>query len=459
MPQKLSNTEETDTGLEREQLEPAVAPRPGVCWLFPAFGAISAPDETHVVGRDGSCDTVLEGTQLSRRHAKLSPCLGGFVVEDLRSKNGTFVNGARVSSETIVKPGDVLRLGDCVGCVLSDAPDEARFEALSRGLWGGPTLQRVLEDARRIAASELPVMIEGASGTGKERVARAMHAWSGRQGAFVGVNCAAIPTQLAASELFGHGKGAFTGANQAAEGYFAQAHHGTLLLDELLELPRDIQPMLLRVLEEHVVKPLGSSRAIPVDVRVLVTLQEPLEQAVQDGRVRVDLAARLQAARIRLPPLAERREDIVPLFQQFMREQGGKSASALPKLDATLVESLCLHDWPLNVRELELMAHAMMVRHGHQPVWARAQLPKPLGSTKPNPPAPLGCGVSKTATTPHEVGRSAATTEQRREAEHARLLEALRHTRGNIARAARLIGISRGHAYKLMATYQRDDTP
>ena len=186
------------------------------------------------------------------------------------------------------------------------------------------------------------------------------------------MNCAAVPEALAEGELFGYRKGAFTGASCGNLGHFRSANGGTLLLDEFTELPLALQAKLLRVLEQREVLPLGESRPVPVDVRVVVAAQEPLSAALEHRRLRADLYARLDGVTIQLPPLRQRLEDVVPLFEYFASEVSGGHP---PRVEAELIEQLCVYDWPFNVRELELVVRRLLVLAGHEPVLRRHHLP------------------------------------------------------------------------------------
>ena len=214
-------------------------------------------------------------------------------------------------------------------------------------------MERLMEQVRRVASADLPVLLEGESGTGKELVARELHRLSDRaSGPFVAINCAAIPSELLEAELFGHVKGAFTGASRSREGRFRAASGGTLLLDEIGDLPTELQPKLLRVLQERVVEPVGAERAIPVDVRIIAATHRNLAGLGRGGGFREDLYYRLAVLPLRVPPLRERRDAIVPLFELFLSAQarlGGRTLS-LSKEAAAEIEGRM---WPGNVRELE----------------------------------------------------------------------------------------------------------
>jgi DNA-binding NtrC family response regulator len=421
-------------------------------WVFPnSRGMLTRlADECIVLGRDEDCQVKLLGKETSRHHAEIRRDGPLYVLKDLDSKNGVFVSGARVS-ESPISPGHVLRLGEWIGIVIQVSPDavdsDPVFDLLAANLAGGPVLRPILEQAKKAASSELPTVILGETGTGKEGFAHAMHEWSGRKGPFVAVNCATLVPTLAEAELFGYRKGAFTGADRASPGFFRAAQGGTLLLDEVTDLPEPIQAKFLRALEQREIAPLGESVPVPIDVRVLAATQIPLAQVVTERRFRADLCARLDGLTIRLPPLRERRQEIAYLFSHLLRlHSGGRP----PEVEARLVEQLCLHDWPFNVRELDLLARRLLVLHGQEELLRRSHLPahildRPVaGDAVPAPVASVGSGAVSAARNPPESHRA------RRGRELSLLTEALRAHKGSVARAAAAIGISRQRAYRLM---------
>ncbi len=214
-------------------------------------------------------------------------------------------------------------------------------------------MSRLMDQVRRVAGSDLPVLLSGESGSGKELVARELHRLSERsKGPFVAVNCAAIPAELLEAELFGHTRGAFTGAQRAREGRFRAASGGTLLLDEIGDLPLELQPKLLRVLQERAVEPVGAERPIPVDVRIIAATHQQLGAELQAGGFREDLYYRLAVLPLRVPPLRERRAAIVPLFELFLNAQARASGRTLT-LSLEAADALRRRRWPGNVRELE----------------------------------------------------------------------------------------------------------
>jgi transcriptional regulator with PAS, ATPase and Fis domain len=409
--------------------------------VFPWPAVTLVPAGTKVVGRDPSCDTVLEGTEVSRRHAELRVDGPLLAVRDLESRNGVFVNGVKVADAPL-GPGDVLRCGEWLGVAVTDA-DPAGLREIAAGWHGGPALAAAVAPARA-AAADLSVVIQGETGTGKEGVASAIHQWRRRTGPFVAVNCAALPANMAEAELFGYRKGAFTGADRASPGVFRAANGGTLFLDEVLELPADVQAKLLRVLQQREVQGLGETAPVAVDVALVAAAQRPLAEAVRAGRFRPDLQARLDGITVVLPPLRERRDDIVPLFREFLRQHAGGRP---PDLDPKFVEALVLYDWPLNVRELQTLARKLLVTHGQEPLLRRSHLPE--GFARGGGAGSGEAAPARGAAAPEKGGRRPVGDE----AEFASLVAALREHGNRVAKAAQAIGISRARAYRLLAAH------
>jgi len=212
----------------------------------------------------------------------------------------------------------------------------------------------VLDVVKKVAKSNTTVLIRGETGTGKEVIARLIHGASGRRsGPFVAVNVAAIPESLAEAELFGHVRGAFTGADRARTGRMVAAHGGTLFLDEIGEMPRSLQAKLLRALQDREVTPVGGGSPIPVDVRVVAATHRDLDAMIEDGRFREDLFYRLDVVSIEIPPLRARREDIPALAEHFRREVNAREGRSVPGFALDVMQRLSNYDWPGNVRELE----------------------------------------------------------------------------------------------------------
>ncbi len=286
----------------------------------------------------------------------------------------------------------------------------------------------------RAGPSDSVVLVEGETGTGKERVARALHLGSGRKGRFVAVNCAAIPAQLLESELFGAEKGAFTGATARRIGRFEQAQGGTLLLDEIGELPLELQAKLLRVLEQREVERLGGAAPVRVDVRVVAATHRDLRKAVSEGRFREDLYYRLAVFPIQVPPLRQRPEDVVPLARAFAAELRGPQGEL--RLTAQGERALRGHAWPGNVRELRNFVERLHLLRDPGPLVVDEDAARLLG---PAPGASKG-GVDGLGTLSYR--------ELCEEAERGILKEALARCAGNVAAAARLLKVDRGNLHR-----------
>jgi len=386
-----------------------------------------------IVGRDRACGLVIDSAGVSRRHAELTRDGPALVVRDLLSRNGTFLNGRQVELAS-PKEGDLLRFGDSLTLVVrtTDQPQPVALSEIGETMLVGPDSRAMFAQLRHVAGSDLPIVINGETGVGKERVARAIHALSRRTGNFHGINCAALPTSLAEAELFGYRKGAFSGAEGESLGHLRAAHGGTLLLDELAELSPTVQAKLLRALQEKEVVPLGQTRAVPIDVRVVAACQVPLEQLVKVKRVRQDLAARLSGAVFEIAPLRARRLDVAFLFAHFLRRFADGTP---PKVDARLVERLLLYPWPSNVRELELLVRRLVVLHGGEPLLTDSMLPEALGRSDDHCRGPTAPTQPPPDRDTHDL---------------LCLQQALVEKDGNVSRAAAQVGISRQRAYRLM---------
>jgi two-component system, NtrC family, response regulator HydG len=310
----------------------------------------STPGRVYI-GHSAKCEIVIDDPLISRRHAALAVQPQGLVLTDLDSANGTWVNGVRVFSAAL-DVGAVLRLGETTlrleaASELSSDPLPAAT-SFGRVIGASEAMRRLYPILELLARSDVSVVIEGETGTGKEVVAESIHEASERdKGPFIVFDCTAVPATLVESELFGHERGAFTGALSARKGLFEQANGGTLLIDEIGDLDAALQPKLLRALQRGEVRRVGGSAWIKVDVRVLAATRRDLEREVQEGRFRDDLFFRLAVARIELPPLRDRLGDVAVLAAAFWRELGGAGEPAYE-----LVERLERHSWPGNVREL-----------------------------------------------------------------------------------------------------------
>lgn len=430
LPKPAASSADTsgDVGVTEKLSEPS--PRlekhePLLLWVHPEARTTPLRPGMSRLGRSPSSDVVLNGSLISRHHAKLRRRGDSLEVHDQGSSNGVHVNGRKLGESPLL-PGDVLRLVDHVAVLIWGDPSERRdVREVSPGVWGSRSLQEVFERIERVAPTRLSVLIQGESGTGKEEVARTLHERSGRSGDFVAVSCAAFAEGLLEAELFGHERGAFTGADRARIGYIQRAHQGTLFLDEVAELSPSAQTRLLRVIQEGEVSPVGGRDPVAVDVRWIAATHRDLTHEVKTAQFRLDLYHRLAGLTIRVPALRERPGDILPLFLHFVEEAGGSK----PQLDEILVEALCSHTWPGNVRELRRAAESMLAVVGVGATWGREDLPKDIVPTLRERSA--------------ETGEAPSGDLDDREA----LLRALRTTRGNLSATAKQLNRSRQALY------------
>ncbi len=303
-----------------------------------------------------------------------------------------------------------------------------------------PSMRRVIASVERLAQSSASVVIEGESGTGKELVARTIHEMSPRRGApYAGVNCAAIPETLMESELFGHERGAFTGAERRREGCFESANGGTLLLDEITEMKVELQAKLLRVIEERKLRRLGGSSDIALDVRVLAASNRNIAQAVRDGKLREDLYYRLNVFTLELPPLRERSEDIPPLVQTFIRHYAEQNKKDVIGADEDCVAALRAHPWPGNVRQLRnVIERALIVADGR--LIRKSDLPEEFRSGSPTD---TGFFKVRLGTTLDEVEKQLIN-------------RTVEFTGGNKTRAAHVLGVSAKTLYNKLERYAQE---
>jgi len=277
------------------------------------------------------------------------------------------------AADYIIRPFemDTVELAVTRALAMGAMQRENRFlrDEVERG-WGefigrSPKMRELYDLIRQVAPARSSVLIVGETGTGKELVARAIHQASGRGGLFVPINCAAIPADLLESELFGHQKGAFTGAHRDRMGKFELSSGGTIFLDEVTEMPQALQAKLLRVLQEETVERLGAQRAVRVDLRIVAATNRDPQQAVDDGALRQDLFFRLNVVRVDVPPLRERREDIQSLAGHFLQKYSSELGRQTPLLTEAVLQCLLAYAWPGNVRELEnLMERASVLCRG-----------------------------------------------------------------------------------------------
>jgi DNA-binding NtrC family response regulator len=396
---------------------------------------VSGPDQgrhvdldegRYLVGQASDSQLVLSDRKVSRRHLEVEVAGGGVRVRDLGSRNGSFHQGAKFS-EITVGAGAVVKIGSTELKVVSRdrAPKllpstQERFGGLvGRSL----AMREVFALLQRFAEADAPVLIAGETGTGKEVCAEAIHAASARKDKpFVVCDCASLQPTLVESELFGHVRGAFTGADRDREGAFAQAHGGTLFIDEIGELDLEAQPRLLRAIEARQIKPVGGAAYRAVDVRVIAATNRDLQAEVKARRFREDLFHRLSVLQVTLPPLRERKQDL-PLLVRAL-------AGAPLELDADTEALLLEYDWPGNVRELRNVVERARSLAGTGQVTAQA-----LG---------LGDGGPAPKTFHEAKERLVASWER------AYVAELLQRTRGNVSRAARIAGLDRVSLHRLI---------
>src|SRR5512138_3608718 len=380
----------------------------------------------------------LEVTEAFRRDAPDTPVI---LVTAFGNVDGAVEAIRRGAFDYVSKPYDVDAVRLTAARALEQRNLAAENQALRRQLRDKYRLEnavgrseamlQVFKTAARVAASDATVLILGESGTGKELVARAIHSASPRaQGPFVPVDCGAIAEGVLESELFGHVRGAFTGAQQARRGLFEEAGHGTLFLDEIGDVGAGLQARLLRALQEGTIRRVGANEAIPVDARVVAATNKDLEEGVKAGRFREDLYYRLNVVTLRIPPLRERREDVPLLAEHFAAKHGrGKGA-----VSAEARDLLQAYEWPGNVRELEnVVARALALNPSG--VVVPADLPERLrGAPEPGRGLPLPPGVRPTL---DELSRRYAAL-------------VLSECGGNKTRAAELLGIDRKTLYRIL---------
>jgi len=332
-----------------------------------------------VVGREEPSDCVIDDATLSRQHARFTRMGAVVEVEDLGSRNGTFVAGKSVSKIEL-RVGAECMLGGVVVALharggggigekekRSDRTRRSSAASAEAFVESG-AMREILGQLERVANSTIPVLLQGETGTGKEVLARALHdRGRRRRGRMVCLNCAAIPAHLVETTLFGNERGAFTGADSSRRGAFEDAHEGTLLLDEIGELSASAQAALLRVIETNKVMRVGSTREIPVDVRIVAATHRDLESMVQQNLFRADLLYRLNGISLLIPPLRARREEIRPLARHFFRRANTAHGRDLRRIDERALRLLESYAWPGNVRELRnAIERAVVIAHGEE---------------------------------------------------------------------------------------------
>jgi len=412
--------------------------------------------ERVTVGRSVICDLTLKDKAVSGTHFEIVATEKGVLLRDLESTNGTFAGDLRLR-EVWVKPGTVIRVGQSQmrfepikGMVEIDLSSDERFHDL---LGKSVRMREIFATLEKVAPTDLTVLVRGETGTGKELVARALHTASRRSsGPLVVQDCSAIPKDLIESTLFGHEKGAFTGASDRHRGSFEQADGGTIFLDEIGELDVGLQPKLLRVLENREIKRVGGDRTIPVNVRVVAATNRDIRQMVNDGTFREDLYYRLSVVGLELPSLRERPEDITLLVQNFIddfcaRRFPGEERTFTVTKDA--MSRLMAYPWPGNVRELKnTIERAASLADGTE-LGVRDMMP----TSQKTPPASIPGGASAEQFV--EDGTPFKEAKQRVvDAFEASYLKALLDKHGgNVTRSAQSAGLTRYHLRELAKRY------
>jgi transcriptional regulator with PAS, ATPase and Fis domain len=399
-----------------------------------AGATFTSAGERAVIGTHESADMVLHDETVSRFHCEIDRSTGTAVVRDLGSRNGTVVDGVSVLAAHL-RGGSTLSFGrtelrfelhrDPVKVPLSERD---RFGSMTGG---SVAMRRAFALLERAAGSDATVLLEGETGTGKEVAAESIHSESARRdGPFIVVDCGAIPPDLLESEFFGHEKGAFTGAQGARAGAFEAADGGTIFLDEIGELALDLQPKLLRALERKHVKRVGSTRYVPVDVRIVAATNRSLRAEVNERRFRSDLYYRLAVLEVRLPPLRERVEDLPLLVEHLLGSLGVAGTPAAAKLRSpALLAHLARQRWSGNVRELRNYLERCVA----------------MDEAIPLGPAPDEAPGALDLDQPLKIARERWT----RAFEHRYVEEMLRRHDGKMAAAARAAGVDRMHFYRL----------
>jgi DNA-binding NtrC family response regulator len=350
-------------------------------WVYPAPAVLPLSEGKTTLGRDKRSDWVLDDDQASRLHATLVVSGASCSVLDQGSSNGVSVDRERVSDAPL-RDGSVLRCGNSVGVVVYAAGARVAPSTLAtfekQPYVGSGKLQSVVEHAKLLSSLADPVLIHGETGTGKEVVAALLHESAPRSGKFLPLNCARLQPNLAASELFGHVRGAFSGADQAHVGAAVRADRGTLFLDEVGELGLEVQAALLRFLATGEITPVGGSSSTRSSARIVSATHRDLRARSRSEAFREDLYYRLSVHQLELPALRERREDILGLFEHFAgRSRAGMSPG--------FVVELLLAEWRGNVRELKSVAASLRAEHGAEPTWSHHLAPGGPGAPRAAP--------------------------------------------------------------------------
>ena len=395
---QIDDPDRTESRLAPRRAEPAEIPArlrmvypPDLQWSM-ALGS-----ESNVLGRHGvgDCPPLAHPT-VSREHLRIdwNPAVRGHVATDLGSRNGSNVNGTANPKRIHLSDGAVVQLGDVLSvyeCGRGLAMDDADHVSRDHIPGDSPAIRAVRDVVGRAAPDPSPVLLIGETGTGKEWIAKELHRLSKRKGRFLAVNCATLSPHIIDSQLFGHVKGAFSGATNDHEGWFRAADLGTLFLDEIGELPLALQPKLLRVLQDGQLQPVGSTRTITVDVRVLAATNRNLSESVDSDQFRRDLYARLSMWEVRVPPLRERRGDILgwlELLHAHWSAERRQQERLVFAPDCAL--ALTRYEWPNNLRDVNRVVHELgstcsgdMVTPQQLPDWMAKPMTPPPGRAAP----------------------------------------------------------------------------
>ena len=408
---------------------------------------VTIDSDTFSIGAGAECDLVIRDAHASRRHCEILSQPQGFLLRDLNSTNGTLVHGVRVC-EAFLTYGTEFQCGTTrlIFCPLQEMatiPLSPR-ESLGRLQGVSVAMRRVFHLAETYAPTDAAILIQGETGTGKELLAEAIHEHSRRHDKpFVVIDCSSLAKGVVESELFGHMKGAFTGATAERTGAFEEANGGTVFLDEIGELDLELQPKLLRVLERKEVRRLGSNTVRRINVRVIVASNRNLEKEVREGRFREDLFYRLSVVRIELPPLRKRPEDIPMLMKHFMAEFAVDAPDQGPVDVDKAMEAMGTYDWPGNVRELRnLVEFAMLGRSG------RIDFAASLFSGRLRTASQEGASQAPTASADEPFKDAKGKLVEQFEKDYVRAL--LDKNGGNISKAAREARIERAYLQRLI---------
>ena len=421
----------------------------------------TSSEDRCAIGVHSTNDLVVGDRKVSRFHCEVLTVQTGMRLRDLQSKNGTYLDGIRVQ-DAWLRDGSMIRVGDtAIELRLAHDPNrlvlspKARFGSL---IGSSVAMRAVFAQLEQAATTDLTVLIEGETGTGKEEAAQSIHDASHRKdGPFVVIDCGALPPTLLDSELFGHEKGAFTGAVSRQIGAFEAAHGGTLFIDEIGELRLDLQPKLLRVLEQRTFRRVGGAHTKKVDIRVVAATHRDLEREVHAGRFRSDLFFRLSVIHIVIPPLRERRDDIPWIVRKVLADPRlAPRLGSEPKAmgDRTVTDAamhrLLAYDWPGNVRELQNVVHQMVALSDGARVDVEHLPPRLAASVADGRATTMALGLADA--TSFKDARDGVLAAFEKEF----LSSLLRRSKGNISEAARQCGLHRKTVERLVREHGID---